>query len=228
MHYVLHVLIPDFIEVYDIPDVISTMLDPFDENKSVDPYATRCYCVNDIATIESWELAAKEYGKTFSELQNEYNFLPKETRPSWSEYIRPFLELREQKEKEHPMYQKPNPECKECDGTGHMLTTDNPNGRWDWYVIGGRWSGWLIQDQTISHFPYFDDVENNVVAVSIAKEKAVKGKCIPLAVLTPDGHWYDRDDLEDTEEQEEIWRQKYLEILDRYPNTKVVVVDCHC
>jgi hypothetical protein len=225
MHYVLHVLVPDFIEVYDIPDVISVMLDPFDANKSVEPHKEQCYCVNQIALIESWELAAKEYGKRFSELKDEYNLLPQEARPSWSEYIKPFHVLRKQKEKEHPMYQKPNPECKKCHGIGEIIATDNPNARWEWYVIGGRWNGWLTKVENDS-----PDIQNNVVDVFIAKEKAIQGQCIPLAVLTPDGHWYDRydyDDPEEIEEQNTKWSQKYLEILDRYPNTKVVVVDCY-
>jgi len=43
----------------------------------------------------------------------------------------------------HPLYQKPDPKCEECEGTGEYMTTCNPDGHWDWYVVGGRWAGML-------------------------------------------------------------------------------------
>lgn len=43
----------------------------------------------------------------------------------------------------HPMHKKPDPDCQECGGTGKVMTTSNPDGQWDWYQVGGRWTGWL-------------------------------------------------------------------------------------
>lgn len=37
----------------------------------------------------------------------------------------------------------PDPECEDCHGTGTEMTTSNPEGYWDWWTIGGRWSGCL-------------------------------------------------------------------------------------
>jgi hypothetical protein len=34
-------------------------------------------------------------------------------------------------------------DCEECNGTGKMITTSNPNGTWDEYELGGRWSGYF-------------------------------------------------------------------------------------
>lgn len=34
-------------------------------------------------------------------------------------------------------------ECESCKGTGVYKTTYNPDSRWDWYSVGGRWSGAL-------------------------------------------------------------------------------------
>ena len=30
-----------------------------------------------------------------------------------------------------------------CGGTGTYRSTENPNYKWDWWVIGGNWNGWL-------------------------------------------------------------------------------------
>jgi hypothetical protein len=38
---------------------------------------------------------------------------------------------------------KPEPDCEFCEGTGRHRTTSNLNGKWDWYVIGGRFTGVL-------------------------------------------------------------------------------------
>ena len=35
---------------------------------------------------------------------------------------------------------KPDKKCKECDGSGE-INNGNPQGRWDWYEFGGRWTG---------------------------------------------------------------------------------------
>lgn len=41
----------------------------------------------------------------------------------------------------------PDPECDECRGSGEYETTCNPEGYWDWWVIGGRWNGTLLGDE---------------------------------------------------------------------------------
>jgi hypothetical protein len=38
---------------------------------------------------------------------------------------------------------KPDPDCEFCEGTGRDRTTSNPNAKWDWYLIGGRFTGVL-------------------------------------------------------------------------------------
>lgn len=51
---------------------------------------------------------------------------------------------------EVPPYPQPcwckgsNATCDECHGTGTYMSTYNPKSKWDWYEVGGRWSGWLV------------------------------------------------------------------------------------
>lgn len=39
-----------------------------------------------------------------------------------------------------------------CGGTGRIVTASNPKGQWDWYEIGGRWTGDFVED----YDPYKD------------------------------------------------------------------------
>jgi hypothetical protein len=43
----------------------------------------------------------------------------------------------------HELYRKPDAGCEQCGGTGRWRTTGNPQGFWDWWEIGGRWTGLL-------------------------------------------------------------------------------------
>lgn len=36
-----------------------------------------------------------------------------------------------------------DPDCSDCQGTGRVRTTSNPNAKWDWYEVGGRFTGVL-------------------------------------------------------------------------------------
>jgi hypothetical protein len=33
--------------------------------------------------------------------------------------------------------------CEHCNGTGTYMSESNPQGRWDWWQFGGRWTGFL-------------------------------------------------------------------------------------
>lgn len=37
----------------------------------------------------------------------------------------------------------PAPDCEECEGRGHRVSTWNEEGRWDFWMIGGRWAGFF-------------------------------------------------------------------------------------
>jgi hypothetical protein len=41
---------------------------------------------------------------------------------------------------------KADTDCSACKGSGQAEITRNPKARWDWYVVGGRWSGSLDEN----------------------------------------------------------------------------------
>lgn len=46
------------------------------------------------------------------------------------------------------------------DDEGNLLTTRNPNGKWDWFVIGGRWEGYLkLKDGSRANYAKIKDID---------------------------------------------------------------------
>lgn len=106
----------------------------------------------------------------------------------------------------------------------YYLSTSNPDGRWDWYEIGGRWDGYVPYSQL-----------NAIRAGTLAKATYLK-KCLPSFVLTPDGEWleYERfyfsSDWKESQKEsldDVTWLSIVREVLSKWPNHRVVCVDIH-
>lgn len=59
----------------------------------------------------------------------------------WKDWIRPLEILRKSVIEDHHMKDVAKHGCDECKGGGKSKSTYNPKSKWDWYVIGGRWTG---------------------------------------------------------------------------------------
>jgi hypothetical protein len=59
----------------------------------------------------------------------------------------------------------------------YFTTTNNPEGRWDWYEIGGRWNGLLKR------------ASRNVISTRALRKSPDLKDLLPYYVLTPDGTW---------------------------------------
>lgn len=122
---------------------IEKQLAQYDENKKVKPYKRECYCISSIAKKEAGERVEKEY-KTFNTLREEFKKESDQSDASWKKFIAYYIGLEHLYLIEHSMYNKPDPKCEECKGTGKETTTYNPKSKWDWHQIGGRWAGMLL------------------------------------------------------------------------------------
>lgn len=129
------------IDVNKAEALIEGPLAPYSEHIEVVPYEKDCYCVGLKARNSAREIAEVEVGKTIAEFRDEYWAMPEDKRPEFDEYIKPLTEAKDRLEKEHELYNKPDPECEDCEGSGKRLSTYNPNSQWDWYQVGGRWTG---------------------------------------------------------------------------------------
>lgn len=104
---------------------------------------------------------------------------------------------------------------------GQPLSTCNPDSKWDWFVIGGRWDGWINGNET-SGEQFADNLATTESAIT-------RGK-IPHAILTPDQVWHEHGQLGwwgilITENED--WDAKAKEILSRYPGHHVLILDAH-
>jgi len=90
-------------------------------------------------------------------------------------------------------------------------STYNPQSKWDWYEIGGRWNKSIRNNECLS--------------------KSVKKDFIPFAFVDQDGLWHERAEMgwwamTKNEKEDDIWEKEFKNALDLY-NGYVTLVDCH-
>ena len=98
---------------------------------------------------------------------------------------------------------------------GSILSTYNPNAKWDWYHVGGRWRGRIPGDEVKMSEVNIDKIDP------------------PYAFVTTDGEWVERGEMgwfgiSSNEMNEDEWDAKfreYLKTLDK--DIVLTLVDCH-
>lgn len=146
-HYTTLVIMPDgFCE-----EKLNALLAPYDERIEVPEYDHKCYCVGSIAQNRASELMQKQMG-TWEEVKESFRRKYPRTNDTpynafdaeWQrEVFTPRHALESQLLGEMEDKYAPNPECPECHGTGFYRSQYNPKSKWDWWTIGGRWTGSL-------------------------------------------------------------------------------------
>lgn len=99
-----------------------------------------------------------------------------------------------------------------------VIERTNPNSRWDWYVVGGRWAGCLTKT---------DGSEVNCAKLS----EVVPG--FSAFAIIKDGVWHERGDMGwwgvvSNGKTKEVWKKEQLDLLnDPEENLWITIVDCH-
>ena len=213
---------------------IEMVMEPFDENLEVDPYQTECWCRGGEALRATTSNPPPELRALDADLEegrNRMRDLAQRLHGSGEE-SEGSQELREaleevrtatsaiQKERTavlqgllqaHPLFDKPEPSCEECAGKGFHETTFNPEGRWDWYVLGGRWDGFLT-----------DNCQPAKTVHDLIESRAID---TPYAVVGPDG-WMDLEKVSSSQGSDD-GREELLRILSAWEGLTVSVVDIH-
>ena len=99
--------------------------------------------------------------------------------------------------------------------------TANPDGKWDWYEIGGRWNR-------------FFHGRNVIKTRTLLKALNMK-EPLPHNVVTPNGWWHEVETLKEMHSLEFkmvrkskwLWLREVNEVLKEYPTHRVVCVDIH-
>lgn len=103
--------------------------------------------------------------------------------------------------------------------TGGQLSTYNPDSKWDWWVVGGRWENRLIRKDGVG--------VNTTTAGELDLDKT-----LTFAILK-DGLWFQRGEMlywgiVADEKEEEIWRAQWKSLLENLePNTPLTLIDAH-
>ncbi|MEK7218842.1 MAG: hypothetical protein AAB728_05255 [Patescibacteria group bacterium] len=100
------------------------------------------------------------------------------------------------------------------------IKTMNPEGRWDWYEIGGRWSGCF---------------RGNVISAKALLEKKNLKDILPAFMVTPDGSWHEWETFVTEgwmkwhveKKKDGEWMKIIRDALAAYPNFRVACVDIH-
>lgn len=117
------------------------------------------------------------------------------------------------------------------DDKGNLLTTYNPNSKWDWYSIGGRWSGFLpLKEKDEDGNPL---ETNEAYFHEIDWEYFLEHRYPPFCFVTEDGEWIEKGEIgwwciTLNEQPEDDWNtqfKKYLDTIDS--DCLVTVIDFH-
>ena len=139
-HFCTLAIIPR--DTIDVEGAVAKLLAPYDENIGVGEYKKECWCKGRVARNVGYETAEQEAPSTIEQYRKAYWAIEGE-KPDWEEWTKDWREIAERAEKEHPLFEKFDPECEDCGGSGIRSTTYNPKSKWDWWQIGGRWTGSL-------------------------------------------------------------------------------------
>jgi len=129
-----------------LEQAVEPLLAQYDENIQVPEYDKECYCVGREARTRAMQGARAEAGPPPAR-----DFMTKETPDQITAFAlweRVYDEVESRLYAADPECGKPNPACASqadggCGGSGLEKTQYNPLSKWDWYAVGGRWSGML-------------------------------------------------------------------------------------
>jgi len=142
-------------------------------------------------------------------------------------------------EKNHPLYNKPSADCDDCNGTGFYKSTYNPDSKWDWWVIGGRWDGTIQNNYRSDENGGFNfgsehhQLKYNTISCKdfLKSIKEDESQC-PYSLVTPKGEWCEKGKMgwwgiSSNEKDVEKWHETINKILEQYNDCIAVGCDLH-
>ena len=239
-HFITLVILPKGTTMEQVESKAALLLEPYNENTPVPPYQTGCCCVG----IQARKEVEAKVGESFdiNQMREGFHNLPEEerTKKKWAELVAPYKEMRTRLLEAHPLKDKPNPECKSCEGTGKRMTQYNPASKWDTWVIGGRWDGWIFgpEREKASNdgkggFNFGGEHHSAVNNCRLVSKIPIEDPYyVPFAIVTPESDWIEQGEMGfwaivANAVSDEQWHQTVKAVLSKYHDHLAVVVDCH-
>jgi len=230
MHAYLIAVVPPAIPAAATEKFIAGLMERYNENIEVPGYDAPCECIGSVATDECVDATDKKF-PSWTDLRASHN---SDTDPPWHEYIKPRVDYQNAQEAAHPGMKDPDPNCRVCKGGGTEKQTHNPEGRWDWYRIGGRWDGVVkkverpSEDNGFNFAPEHQQLEHNSILCSEALKTWDVLEDTPYSILTSAGEWMEKPmEAYDDDTVLEAWRMKVHNFLKDHPDHILVGLDYH-
>ena len=119
----------------------------------------------------------------------------------------------------------------QIDDEGNLLTTYNPNSKWDWYSVGGRWSGFLpLKEKDEEGNP---KESNEAYVHEIDWGYLLENKYPPYCFVTEEGEWIEKGEMgwfgvSFGDKPEEDWKTQFKEYIGTLDSDCLVtVIDFH-
>jgi DNA-binding transcriptional MerR regulator len=204
-HFTVGLIVPTR-ELPHIEEFVAQQMAPYDESMEVEPYVSysieqaQADLTRDISRFERIiELKDADYN-----LEKCQEHLEKLRFTTAEEKYRDYLRYHEQ-----------------FDEDGNPISTYNPDSKWDWYVIGGRWDGW-INDRKTSHEAMSDNIATT--------EAVLERNKLPHAIITPDGELHEHGQMGwwgNMLTENESYESEAKLVLSRFPGHHLIILDAH-
>lgn len=121
----------------------------------------------------------------------------------------------------------------QIDENENLLSTYNPDSRWDWYSIGGRWSNWLVVKERNEDGSV---IETNQADINeIDWDYMIEHNRIPFCFVDVDGEWNEKGEMgwwgmTRNEKSQQDWKQQFLNYIKLFSKDEeclITVVDFH-
>jgi hypothetical protein len=240
-HSTVLVVLDGSIDESSIEDALAEALEPFDENKETPEYIrwTRAQLIEnkraEIITIRDGNYAdyladpvayaaAASNPRHVKYLAEEF---PKKLAILWDDDAL-YAEATEYDEGR-------------LDSEGNLLSTYNPESKWDWYAIGGRWSGSVlnatetIHHEAVVHSPTWTDPAWDELGggVDVVRKEDLMKREPTFAFLDKDGEWHEQGrmgwfGMASNEKSDGEWEYELNALVDKVdPHDWIVLVDVH-
>jgi hypothetical protein len=122
----------------------------------------------------------------------------------------------------------------EIGSKGEVYSTYNPKSKWDWYSLGGRWSGSIKLKPGATGVRGEMGAFGNEVGIDQAFKKDIANfdELETFAILK-DGEWFERGamgwwGMVHDEKDENTWKNEFKKLVDGLPDdTLISIYDCH-
>lgn len=162
----------------------------------------------------------KEYGSNAAHIKYITEEFPKELLFSDDEYYQKAIKYYD---------------ADEIGSEGEVYSTRNPNAKWDWFQLGGRWSGLIkLRNGANGKTGRGSLVHANEAGIDQAIKKDIDNfNELKTFAILKDGNWYERGEMGwwgvvHDEKDEKKWDEEFSKLIADLPDdTLISIYDCH-